>query len=93
MSLYARDGANANSALLVGVSPADFGGDHPLAGVEFQRTWERKAFALGGRNYFAPLQLAGISWPTGRRRPWEIFSRLTVPAGVWPIWPIACPIM
>ncbi len=59
MSLYARDNANANSALLVGVTPADFGGDHPLAGVEFQRLWERKAFALGGNNYFAPLQSAG----------------------------------
>ena len=59
MSLYARDGANANSALLVGVTPADFGSDHPLAGVEFQRIWERKAFVLGGGNYFAPLQLAG----------------------------------
>jgi uncharacterized FAD-dependent dehydrogenase len=59
MSLYARDNANANSALLVGVTPADFGSDHPLAGVEFQRTWERKAFALGGGNYSAPLQLVG----------------------------------
>jgi hypothetical protein len=59
MSLFARDNANANSALLVGVTPADFGSDHPLAGVEFQRIWERKAFALGGSNYFAPLQLAG----------------------------------
>jgi len=59
MSLFARDNANANSALLVGVTPADFGSDHPLAGVEFQRIWERKAFALGGSDYFAPLQLAG----------------------------------
>ena len=59
MSLYARAGANANSALLVGVDPSDFGSDHPLAGIEFQRTWEKKAFALGGSNYFAPLQLVG----------------------------------
>ncbi|MDD8013245.1 MAG: hypothetical protein PHX05_07200, partial [Acidobacteriota bacterium] len=59
MSMYARDGANANSALLVGVTPADFGSDHPLAGVEFQRTWERKAFTLGGSNFFAPVQLVG----------------------------------
>jgi hypothetical protein len=59
MSLYARNGANANSAVLVGVTPADFGSDHPLAGIEFQRNWERKAFALGGNNYFAPLQLVG----------------------------------
>jgi len=59
MSLFARAGANANSALLVSVTPADFGSNHPLAGIEFQRTWERKAFALGGKNYFAPLQLVG----------------------------------
>jgi uncharacterized FAD-dependent dehydrogenase len=59
MSLFARDGANANSALLVGVTPADFGSDHPLAGIEFQRIWERKAYVLGGKNYFAPLQLVG----------------------------------
>jgi uncharacterized FAD-dependent dehydrogenase len=59
MSLYARNGANANSAILVGVDPADFGSDYPLAGMEFQRTWERKAFVLGGKNYFAPVQLVG----------------------------------
>lgn len=37
MSFHARDMENANSALLVGVSPADYGSEHPLAGVEFQR--------------------------------------------------------
>ncbi|MCX6554422.1 MAG: FAD-binding protein [Candidatus Aminicenantes bacterium] len=57
MSLFARAGPNANSALLVGVTPVDFGSNHPLAGMEFQQTWERKAFALGGKNYFAPIQL------------------------------------
>ncbi|AEF93807.1 FAD dependent oxidoreductase [Desulfotomaculum nigrificans CO-1-SRB] len=59
MSEHARNAKNANSALLVGVTPADFGSDHPLAGVEFQRQWERKAFELGGRNYHAPAQLVG----------------------------------
>ncbi|OPY57914.1 MAG: FAD dependent oxidoreductase [Pelotomaculum sp. PtaU1.Bin035] len=59
MSEYARDAENANSALLVGVSPEDFAGDHPLAGVEFQRNWERKAFELGGGDYSAPVQLVG----------------------------------
>ena len=44
---------------MIGVTPADFGSDHPLAGVEFQRIWERKAFALGGSDYSSPLQLAG----------------------------------
>ena len=57
MSLYARAGTNANSALLVGIDPADFSSDHPLAGIEFQRIWERKAFTLGSKNYFAPVQL------------------------------------
>ncbi|MDF9408491.1 MAG: ribulose-1,5-biphosphate synthetase [Pelotomaculum sp. PtaB.Bin013] len=59
MSEYARDAENANSALLVGVSPRDFPSDHPLAGVEFQRKWESKAFHLGGGNYCAPAQLVG----------------------------------
>ncbi|MGE4264280.1 MAG: NAD(P)/FAD-dependent oxidoreductase [Desulfovibrio sp.] len=59
MSLHARDGANANSALLVGVGPQDLGGAHPLAGVDFQRQWERLAFELGGRDYRAPAQSLG----------------------------------
>lgn len=59
MSEYKRDGNNANAALLVGVTPADFPSDHPLAGIEFQRKWEHLAFAAGGRNYSAPVQLTG----------------------------------
>jgi len=59
MSLHARDGVNANSALLVGVGPQDMGGGHPLAGVDFQRQWERQAFELGGRDYRAPAQSVG----------------------------------
>jgi len=59
MSAFARDGRNANSALLVGVEPEDFGGDDPLAGVRFQRRWEQAAFALGGGDYRAPAQRAG----------------------------------
>lgn len=47
MSTYARDGENCNSALLVGVNTADFGADDPLAGVRFQRRYEKAAFALG----------------------------------------------
>jgi uncharacterized protein len=58
MSYSARSGENANSALLVSVTPNDFNGD-VLAAVEFQRKLERKAFELGGRNYFAPVQLVG----------------------------------
>lgn len=56
MSFFARDGANANSALLVGVSPSDFGSGHPLAGVEFQRRIERAAFSYT-HSSSAPAQL------------------------------------
>lgn len=59
MSRYARSRPNANSALLVGITPADFGGDGPLAGIAFQRMWEQKAFAVGGGDYFAPAQRVG----------------------------------
>ena len=59
MSEHARDQENANSALLVQVFPEDFGSDHPLAGVEFQRRLEEKAFGLGGSDYKAPAQLVG----------------------------------
>jgi len=59
MSNYKRDGKNSNAALLVGVNPEDFGSEHPLAGMEFQRKIEEKAFLYGGENYFAPAQLVG----------------------------------
>lgn len=57
MSYRARKAVNANSGLLVGVGPADYGDTHPLSGVEFQRRWERAAYRLGGGNYHAPVQL------------------------------------
>lgn len=56
MSEWAREGNNANSALLVGITPEDFHSSHPLAGVAFQRELEEKAFVLGGSNYHAPVQ-------------------------------------
>ncbi len=61
MSRHARDGANANSALLVGVDPADLPGDDPLAGVAFQRDLERAAFDLAraAGPYAAPAQTVG----------------------------------
>ena len=59
MSCFARDLENANSALLVGVGPEDFGSSHPLAGMYLQREIERKAFILGGRTGRAPAQLVG----------------------------------
>ena len=59
MSNFLRDGKNANSALLVNVGPEDFKGKSPLAGIDFQKEIEKKAFELGGKNYFAPVQLVG----------------------------------
>ncbi|MEG1891239.1 MAG: hypothetical protein RR301_07475 [Clostridia bacterium] len=55
MSLHARDGENANAAVLVGVRPEDFGSDHPLAGVAFQRGVEAAAFRACG-DFRAPCQ-------------------------------------
>ena len=55
MSYQARDGRNANSAMIVTVRPEDFGGGDVLAGVEFQRRLERAAYrAAGGK---IPVQL------------------------------------
>ncbi len=59
MGFHARNKPKANSALLVGVLPADFPNGSPLAGMAFQRQWEQKAFELGGGDYRAPAQLAG----------------------------------
>ncbi|MBR7801075.1 NAD(P)/FAD-dependent oxidoreductase [Undibacterium fentianense] len=59
MSQYSRNERNANSAIVVGISPEiDYPG-HPLAGIEFQRRLESKAFELGGKSYNAPGQLIG----------------------------------
>lgn len=59
MSYFARDGENANSALLINVGPEDFDSDDPLAGMYFQRKWEEAAFAAGGGDYCAPAQRVG----------------------------------
>ena len=59
MSVFARDAINSNSALLVGVAPADLESAHPLAGIALQRKMEQAAFKIGGNNYHAPVQLVG----------------------------------
>jgi len=62
MSQYSRNERNANAGLVVGLEPDDFipyGGASPLAGIEFQRHWEEKAFAAGGSDYHAPAQRVG----------------------------------
>jgi len=55
MSRYARDGVNANAAVVVQAGPEDFG-DEPLAGVRFCEEWEARAFRLGGGSGLAPAQ-------------------------------------
>lgn len=82
MSLYKRDGKNANSALVVSVSPSDYGSE-PLDGVHFQQHLECAAFAAGASSYRAPCQTVGDfmdgsgSFHMGRVSP-------TYPIGVTP---------
>lgn len=56
MSNYRRDGANANSALVIQIKKEDFPGPEALAGVKYQRNLERTAYVLGGGGYRAPVQ-------------------------------------
>lgn len=58
MSEYARDESNANSAIVVGITPDDYP-EGPLAGIALQRRLEEGAFTLGGGTYEAPGQLVG----------------------------------
>ena len=55
MSAYARNGTNANAALLVSVTPKDYGGPDPLAGLAYQRAIERRVFEYTG-GFTAPVQ-------------------------------------
>jgi uncharacterized FAD-dependent dehydrogenase len=55
MSQYSRAERNANSGIVVGITPDDYPG-HPLAGIAFQRHWESQAYLAGGSNYDAPGQ-------------------------------------
>jgi uncharacterized protein len=59
MSQYSRNERNANAAIVVGITPADFPDDSVLAGVALQRHWEECAYAAGGGTYDAPGQLVG----------------------------------
>ncbi len=58
MSEYARDGENANAALVVSVSRDDFG-SNPLSGMHFQRHIENLAFEMGKQSYAAPMTNVG----------------------------------
>jgi uncharacterized FAD-dependent dehydrogenase len=58
MSQYSRAERNANAGLVVGITPADYPGG-ALAGMALQRHWESRAYALGGGDYYAPVQTVG----------------------------------
>jgi uncharacterized FAD-dependent dehydrogenase len=58
MSQYSRNERNANSGIVVGITPEDYP-EHPLAGIDLQRRLESRAFELGGGTYAAPAQLVG----------------------------------
>ena len=57
MSYSGRHGENSNSAIVVNVTPEDYGSDHPLAGMNFQRRWEKAAYEAG--QGAVPVQLFG----------------------------------
>ena len=73
MSYHDRAGENANSAVIVTVTKDDYGSDHPLAGMEFQRRLEKKAWEEGGGNVpiqrFADFCTGTISVKTGNVTP------------------------
>jgi len=70
MSQYSRSERNANSAIVVGISPSDFNND-PLQGIELQRKLERNAYIMGGSNYDAPAQMVGDFLNAGKGKPFE----------------------
>lgn len=82
MSEYTRDKENANSALLVQVSPEDYGSTDVLAGIDFQRALERKAYDAGGGTYAAPAQRVGSFLGLAESREEEIQSSYR-PNVVW----------
>lgn len=57
MSYSGRNGENSNSAIVVNVTSEDYGSDHPLAGMNFQRRWEKAAYEAG--QGAVPVQLFG----------------------------------
>ena len=59
MSHYSRHERNANSAIVVGITPEKDYPEHPLAGIALQRKLEELAYKVGGENYHAPAQLIG----------------------------------
>lgn len=89
MSNYARDGKNANAALLVNVDPEDLAGDDVLAGVKLQQKTEQKAYEValreGGKPYQAPAQTVGsFLGKSDARKPLGSLCAPTYERGVVP---------
>ena len=59
MSQYSRNERNANSGIVVGITPDEDYPGSPLAGIELQERLESHAYIMGGENYEAPAQLVG----------------------------------
>ena len=59
MSFHARDGRNANSALLCEILPQDITGQGVFAGFDYRARLEERAFEMGGGGFIAPAQTAG----------------------------------
>ncbi len=76
MSYFARDGENANSAVLVNVTPEDFGSSHPLAGIEFQSKYEKLAYKLTN-SHKCPAQSVG-EFLTGEKHELKVKPTLMV---------------
>lgn len=90
MSLHARDGRNANAAILINVTPDDFPNTSALAGVDFQRKIERAAYRISN-SYLAPCQTVGDFLAD---RPTASFGKITpsylpgvTPCNIAPIFP------
>ena len=80
MSNYRRDSGIANSALLVTMTPEDFGSE-VLAGMHFQQSCEALAFEIGGKNYHAPVQSVG-DFLNGRMGSTDFLVQPTYAPGV-----------
>ncbi len=75
MSENKRDGKNANAALLVSVTPEDLPTSHPLAGIDFQRSIEQKAFGLFG-DYTAPFMTVGKFLGSGSKSSQKVATTI-----------------
>lgn len=82
MSFSRRASPFANSGLMITLEPADFGGDHPLAGMQLQRKYESLAYALGGESYLCPIQSAAdfLARRSTTRKPPSSYTRGVAPA-------------